>query len=85
MRMHILSGGQLRMRKHIFVPDADRDENIELGKLARAKVLVEPSGAAGLAALLFGKLGETRVTAGTVLTGGNADFDVLARIPKKEV
>ena len=53
--------------------------------LSRAKVLVEPSGATGLAALLFGKLADTPVTAGTVLTGGNADFEVLARILRKEV
>lgn len=30
MRMHLLSGGRLRMRKSIFVPDADRAELIEL-------------------------------------------------------
>lgn len=53
--------------------------------LARAKVLVEPSGAAALAALLFHKLAETPATVGAVLTGGNADFDVLARILQKEI
>ncbi|MHC4938240.1 MAG: threonine ammonia-lyase [Planctomycetota bacterium] len=68
----------------VTVTDAEIAEAVRF-LLARAKVLVEPSGAAGLAALLFGKLGETPVTAGTVLTGGNADFDVLARILKKEV
>jgi N-acyl homoserine lactone hydrolase len=30
MKMHLLSGGRLRMRKNIFVPDADRSETIEL-------------------------------------------------------
>ena len=30
MKMHILSGGLLRMRKHIFLPDAGREEMIEL-------------------------------------------------------
>lgn len=30
MKMHILSGGLLRMRKHIFLPDAHREENIDL-------------------------------------------------------
>jgi N-acyl homoserine lactone hydrolase len=30
MRMHVLSGGRLRMRKNIFLPDADRSETIEL-------------------------------------------------------
>jgi glyoxylase-like metal-dependent hydrolase (beta-lactamase superfamily II) len=28
--MHILSGGRLRMKKHIYVPDADREETIDL-------------------------------------------------------
>jgi N-acyl homoserine lactone hydrolase len=30
MKMHLLSGGRLRMRKNIFVPDADKSETIEL-------------------------------------------------------
>jgi len=30
MKMHALSGGRLRMKKRIYVPDADRDETIEL-------------------------------------------------------
>ncbi len=30
MKMHLLSGGRLRMRKNIFVPDAGRGETIEL-------------------------------------------------------
>ena len=30
MRMHALSGGRVRMRKSIYVPDADRSEFIEL-------------------------------------------------------
>ena len=30
MKMHLLSGGRLRMRKGIFVPDADKSETIEL-------------------------------------------------------
>jgi glyoxylase-like metal-dependent hydrolase (beta-lactamase superfamily II) len=30
MKMHLLSGGRLRMRKSIFLPDADRSESIEL-------------------------------------------------------
>jgi hypothetical protein len=28
--MHILSGGRLRMRKSVYLPDADRAETIEL-------------------------------------------------------
>jgi glyoxylase-like metal-dependent hydrolase (beta-lactamase superfamily II) len=30
MKMHLLSGGRLRMRKSIFIPDAERSETIEL-------------------------------------------------------
>lgn len=30
MRMHVLAGGRLKMRKHIYFPDADRNESIEL-------------------------------------------------------
>ena len=30
MKMHFLSGGRVRMRKSIYVPDADRSETIEL-------------------------------------------------------
>jgi N-acyl homoserine lactone hydrolase len=30
MKMHCLSGGRLRMRKSVYVPDADRSEMIEL-------------------------------------------------------
>lgn len=30
MKMHILSGGRLRMRKSIYLPDADRSDTIEL-------------------------------------------------------
>jgi len=30
MRMHALSGGRVRMRKSVYVPDADRSETIEL-------------------------------------------------------
>ena len=30
MKMHLLSGGRLRMRKSIFIPDAERTETIEM-------------------------------------------------------
>jgi N-acyl homoserine lactone hydrolase len=30
MKMHVLSGGRLRMRKSVFLPDAERSEMIEL-------------------------------------------------------
>ncbi len=30
VKMHVLSGGLLRMRRHVYVPDAQRDETIDL-------------------------------------------------------
>jgi len=30
MKMHVLSGGRLRMRKSVYLPDADRSETLEL-------------------------------------------------------
>ena len=30
MKLHILSGGRLRMRRHIYIPEAARDETIDL-------------------------------------------------------
>jgi threonine dehydratase len=47
------------------------------------KVVVEPAGAAGIAAMLAGKVGDlagTRV--GTILSGGNVDLGVVVpRLP----
>jgi threonine dehydratase len=68
----------------LTVTDAEIAEAVRF-LLERAKVLVEPAGAAGLAALLFRKLKDPPATVGTVLTGGNADFDLLARILSKEL
>jgi threonine dehydratase len=45
--------------------------------LLRMKILVEPSGAASAAALLFRKLPAGVGRAGVVLSGGNVDFDGL--------
>ena len=47
--------------------------------LLRLKILVEPSGAAPAAALLFHKLPESIGSIGVVLSGGNVDFEDLAR------
>lgn len=47
--------------------------------LTRMKILVEPSGAVGAAALLFGKVQPEIRSIGVVLSGGNIDFDDLAR------
>ena len=47
--------------------------------LMRMKILVEPSGAAAAAALLFGKMQPEIRTVGVVLSGGNIDFEDLAQ------
>ena len=47
--------------------------------LLRAKTLVEPSGAAGLAAVLAHRLPAQHRKVGVVLSGGNCDADALAR------
>ncbi len=46
--------------------------------LLRAKILVEPSGAATAAAAMFRKLPAELKRVGLVLSGGNVDFEVLA-------
>jgi len=46
--------------------------------LTRLKILVEPSGAVGAAALLFGKVPRGIDKVGVILSGGNLDFDQLA-------
>jgi threonine dehydratase len=49
--------------------------------LERSKLLVEPSGAASLAGVLSGRLASIRDRRTVVvLTGGNADFGLLARV-----
>ena len=46
--------------------------------LLRLKILVEPSGAAAVAAVLFRKLPAGIRSAGVVISGGNVDFEDLA-------
>lgn len=48
--------------------------------LLRMKLLVEPSGAAAAAAVFSRKLPEAMKRVGVVLSGGNIDSDVLARL-----
>ena len=47
--------------------------------LLRLKILVEPSGAVPVAAVLFKKLPPEIRTVGVVISGGNVDFEELAR------
>ena len=48
--------------------------------LSRLKILVEPSGAVGAAALLFGKLPAGTGKVGVILSGGNMDLELLATL-----
>ncbi len=48
--------------------------------LSRMKILTEPSGAVGAAAVLHGRLPAEIRTVGVMLSGGNVDMDVLASI-----
>lgn len=52
--------------------------------LLRLKILVEPSGAVGAAALLAGKLPPQCQRVGVVLSGGNVDADLLAAVCQTE-
>ncbi len=47
--------------------------------LLQVKILVEPSGAAAAAAVLFGKLPSDIGSVGVILSGGNVDFEELAK------
>lgn len=48
--------------------------------LSRMKILVEPSGAAGVAALLHGRLSPGLRRVGVILSGGNVDLEFLGRL-----
>jgi threo-3-hydroxy-L-aspartate ammonia-lyase len=52
--------------------------------LFRMKMLVEPSGAAAAAAVMFGKLPQNCARVGVVLSGGNVDDDLLSRFLTRE-
>nr|WP_172420305.1 threonine/serine dehydratase [Halomonas hydrothermalis] len=48
------------------------------------KIIVEPGGAVGLAAVLFGKIPDDAKTVAVVLTGGNIDLDRFNKIVKQQ-
>ena len=52
--------------------------------LFRMKVLVEPSGVAAAAAVMFGKVPKDVKRVGVVLSGGNIDPEVLAQLIKQQ-
>jgi threonine dehydratase len=70
------------LKKHVEQVVLVSDDEIRAAVkflLLRLKILVEPSGAAPAAALLFHKLPENIGSVGVVLSGGNVDFEDLAR------
>ncbi len=48
--------------------------------ISRTKLLVEPSGAVGAAAVLFGKVPAELKRVGVILSGGNVDLETLAAL-----
>jgi len=68
------------MRRHVerilLVSEAEIRATVRF-LLERVKILVEPSGAVALAAVLFGTLPREIGSAGVVLSGGNVDIDFL--------
>lgn len=63
----------------VLVPDSELVDALRL-LLSRAKILVEPTGALGLAAALFGRVPADHKRVGIVLSGGNLDLDFLVRL-----
>jgi threonine dehydratase len=53
--------------------------------LTRMKILTEPSGVVAAAAVLHKKLSQKLPRIGIILSGGNVDLDVLAKICEEAV
>jgi threonine dehydratase len=73
--------------KHLLAPGfAVSDTELERAVVFAAqilKLLVEPGGAAGLAALLAGRIDTRGKTVAVVLSGGNAEFGAVAEMVAK--
>jgi threonine dehydratase len=68
---------QKLVERIIIVTDEELRQTVKF-LLTRLKILVEPSGAAAAAAVLFRKLPKDLRSIGVVLSGGNVDFEQLA-------
>ena len=68
---------QRHVERILLVSDEELRATVKF-LLSRLKILVEPSGAAAAAAVLFRKLPAEIRSAGVILSGGNLDFDQLA-------
>jgi threonine dehydratase len=73
-----------RLAGAVAVTDAEVAEAVRYA-FATLKLVVEPGGAAGLAALLAGKIDARGQVAGVVLSGGNVDPELFARVIRGEV
>ncbi len=69
---------QRYLERMLLVSDGELRATVKY-LLMRMKLLVEPSGAAGAAAVLAGKLPGEVKRIGIILSGGNIDFDDLVR------
>lgn len=67
------------LEKVLVVSDREILEAVKF-LLLRLKLLVEPSGAAAAAAVLFRKLPADVKSAGVILSGGNVDLELLASL-----
>lgn len=68
----------------VGVTDAEVAEAMRYA-FATLKLVVEPGGVVGLAALLTGKVSARGRTVGVVLSGGNVDAELFARVIRGEV
>jgi threonine dehydratase len=62
----------------VLVSDAEMRAAVKF-MLLRLKILVEPSGAASVAAVLFRKLPAEIKSVGVIISGGNVDFEELTK------
>ncbi len=49
--------------------------------LSRMKILIEPSGAVSVAAVLFGRLPKSLARVGIIISGGNVDLEFIKTLP----
>jgi threonine dehydratase len=70
---------QRNVERVVLVTDQEIREAVKF-LLTRLKILVEPSGAASVAAVLSKKLPEGLGRVGVVISGGNVDFETLASL-----
>jgi threonine dehydratase len=70
---------QRHLEKILLVSEAEIRATMRF-VLERMKILIEPSGAVALAAVLFGMLPREIESVGVIISGGNVDFDLLKTI-----